>query len=148
MIKNVLDYENVIDFFVPLKKIPTVTAQMKRVSVRSGKPVFYADDKLRDAHDLFCAWLSQYKPPKPLEGPLCLFVAWRYLAKGKNKIDTWKTTKPDTDNLIKLFKDCMAEVGYFHNDAQVVYEIQQKYYDDVEGIAVFLAPLKGFSTCN
>ena len=25
----------------------------------------------------------------------------------------WKTSKPDTDNLIKMLKDCMTRTGYW-----------------------------------
>lgn len=30
-----------IEFFLPMEKIPTTTHQQKKVNVRNGKPVFY-----------------------------------------------------------------------------------------------------------
>ena len=31
----------VIEFFLPMKKIPTTTHQQKKVTARFGKPIFY-----------------------------------------------------------------------------------------------------------
>ena len=48
----------------------------------------------------------------------------------------WKITPPDTDNLIKLFKDCMTRTGWWLDDAQVCSEITEKFYADRPGIYV------------
>lgn len=46
----------------------------------------------------------------------------------------WKVTKPDTDNLQKMLKDCMTEAGFWADDAQVCDEIIQKFWSDTPGI--------------
>ena len=48
----------------------------------------------------------------------------------------WKVTKPDTDNLIKLFKDCMTRTHYWQDDAQVCSEITEKFFGERPGIYV------------
>ena len=72
-----------IEFFVPMKKIPTTTHQQKKVAVVNGKPKFY-----------------------------------------------------DTDNLQKLLKDCMTDLEYWKDDAQVASEIVEKFWSDTVGIYV------------
>ena len=53
----------------------------------------------------------------------------------------WKTTRPDTDNLIKLFKDCMTRTHYWQDDAQVCSEITEKFFGDKPGIYVRVEPI-------
>lgn len=53
----------------------------------------------------------------------------------------WKTTKPDTDNMIKLLKDCMTRTGFWVDDAQVCSEITEKFWGDVSGIYVMVEQL-------
>ena len=44
-----------------------------------------------------------------------------------------KSTRPDTDNLVKLLKDVMTKCGYWWDDSQVAYETISKVYSDVVG---------------
>jgi len=37
-----------IEFFLPMAKVPTVTHQMKKVSVKGGKPQFYEPESVRE----------------------------------------------------------------------------------------------------
>lgn len=104
---------------------PTVTAQEHKVAVVHGKPVFYDSPKLKDARKLFEALLQNHAPERPLEGALVLTVEWRFLSKS-HKEDEWRTTRPDTDNLQKLLKDCMTRTGFWKDDAQVCKEIVSK----------------------
>ena len=39
--------------------------------------------------------------------------------KGKHSDGEYKATKPDTDNLQKMLKDVMTEVGFWKDDALV-----------------------------
>lgn len=124
-------------FFLPMKQIPTVTAQMKRITVHAGKPVVYEDAKLKNAREAFCTALAQHAPEKPQDGPIYLQTVWLFPTKVKKKQGQWKTTKPDTDNLLKLFKDCMTKTGYWHDDAQVVDErTMKKWANKTPGIFV------------
>ena len=123
-------------FFIPLKKIPTVTHQEQKVAVVNGKPRFYDSDEIKAARGLFTAYLAQHKPDAPLTGPIRLLTKWIYPANNTHGPATWKTTKPDTDNMIKLFKDCMTRCVFWNDDAQVCSETTQKFYGCTSGIYV------------
>lgn len=130
-----------IEFFIPMKKIPTVTHQEKQVTIRNGKPVFYEPPTLKAARAQFMALLAQHAPAEPMQGPIRLQTKWLYSKKGIHAPE-WKITKPDTDNIIKLFKDCMTRLGYWHDDAQVCSEITEKIWNPRVGIYVIISELK------
>lgn len=125
------------EFFLPMIP-PTVTAQEHKVSTRSVKPVFYQDAELKDAKAKFIAHLSKHRPePEQMyTGAVRLTVKWLFPITGKHFDGEYKTTKPDTDNLQKLFKDCMTKVGFWKDDAQVASEIIEKFYAAVTGVYV------------
>ncbi len=125
----------IIEFFIPLKKIPTVTAQQKRASIKSNKIIFYDDEKIKKARALFIAHLGQHAPKEKLNAPIRLITKWCY-PKGSHLDGAYKTTKPDTDNLIKIFKDCMTVVGFWKDDAHVASEITEKFWSNISGIYV------------
>ena len=126
-----------LEFFIPLRKIPDVTAQEQRTGVRKdGSTYRYDPQELKEVKQLFRDHLAQHAPSEPLTGPVYLSVTWLYPATGDHKPGEWKTTKPDTDNLIKLFKDQMTKVGFWKDDAQVCQELNNKLFNDVCGIAV------------
>lgn len=51
-------------------------------------------------------------------------------------------TRPDTDNLEKMLKDCMTEVGFWKDDALVVSETVYKIWsDEPTGISIELNAL-------
>lgn len=103
--------------------------------------MFYWSQELKDARAKFTAALAQYAPDEPMDGPLRLCVKWLYPADRQHRRGEWKVTKPDTDNLIKLFKDCMTATRYWHDDAQVASEIVEKFYDGVQGVFVVVEQL-------
>lgn len=120
---------------------PTATAQMKKVSVIHGKPVFYEPKAVKEAKRLLMNALEIYRPQEPLEGPLSLTVTW-YYPKGKSHKDgEWRSTKPDTDNIEKLLKDCMTKCSYWIDDAQVVHETVEKIWSDNPGIMITVEEL-------
>ena len=121
-----------------MKKIPSVTHQEHRVISQGPgkKAIFYDPPELAEARAKYVSLLAPYKPLRPAEGPIVLKVYWCYAATRSHPAGTWKTSKPDTDNLIKLFKDCMTRVGFWKDDAQVVMEATGKRYDQIEGVYV------------
>ncbi|MBQ7726281.1 MAG: RusA family crossover junction endodeoxyribonuclease [Clostridia bacterium] len=122
---------------------PTTTHQEKNVRVVKGKPVFYEPAELKDARDKITAALWQHKPEHPMTGAVRLITKWCF-PKGKDHQDgEYKTTKPDTDNMIKLFKDCMTKVGFWGDDAQVASEITEKFYAELTGIWVMVEEIGG-----
>ena len=122
-------------FFLPVR-IPTVTHQEKRIVIRKGKPQVYEDASLAEARAKYEAWLAKYAPEKPLKGPVSLHVVWMFPIKGNHTDGEPKITKPDTDNLIKLFKDCMTRTGWWDDDSLVASEITEKFWAARPGIYV------------
>ena len=99
----------------------TVTAQEHKVVVRNGRPKFYDTPRLKAARSLYESALRPHCPEQPLEGPLALTVRWHFPSK-THREGEWRVTRPDTDNLQKLLKDCMTRVGFWKDDAQVCQE--------------------------
>ena len=121
---------------------PTVTAQEKGVYVRNGKPIFYEKLEVKRAKQTFLWHLWKHRPERPLQGPVFLKTVWIFKAGKNHKHGEYKTTKPDTDNLLKLFKDCMTKAGYWKDDAQVCYEVTTKLWGDEPGIEVTVCEIQ------
>ena len=118
-----------MEFFLNINP-PTSTAQMKQVRVINNKPVFYDPASVKEAKRTLTEQLLPNRPDTPLEGPLSLTVMWLF-PRGKNhKNGEWRVTKPDTDNLQKMLKDCMTRSGFWKDDAQVVHETVEKRWSD------------------
>jgi crossover junction endodeoxyribonuclease RusA len=124
---------------------PTVTAQMNKVTCVNGKPIFYRTDKLKQARKTIITHLKPFKPKTPLVGPIELKVIWQFPKGKRHKHYEWRVTKPDTDNLQKMLKDCMTEVGFWNDDAQVVVEhVEKLWSDEPTGIAIEIEVLDKF----
>lgn len=123
-----------IKFFIPMQ-IPNVTQQTHKITTVNGRPRIYEPAELRTVRQLFRDHLARYRPEVPLEGPVELYVVWCYPATKTHPAGTWKTTKPDTDNLIKLVKDEMTHLGFWLDDAQVCMELNAKCYDRISGVS-------------
>ena len=128
-------------FFLPMIP-PTVTHQEKDITVRGGKPVVYEPAELKAVRSKFMAHLAGHRPEAPLRGPIRFMVKWLF-PMGEHHYDgEWKITKPDTDNLIKLLKDCMTKVGFWKDDAQVASEINEKFWAAHPGIYIRVEELE------
>ena len=124
---------------------PTVTAQQNKVTIVNNKPMFYKPEKLKQARKTLINHLRPFKPDKPIEGPIKLEVIWRFSKGKKYKHNEWRVTKPDTDNLQKMLKDCMTDVGFWLDDAQVVVEhVEKVWSDDPIGISIVIKKLEKF----
>ncbi len=122
-----------MDFFMPMK-IPTATAQEKKINKKMG--TIYPDTNVKITKEKYLAHLDRFKPDTPLKAPIYLMVIW-YFHSDEYPDRTHKTTKPDTDNMIKLLKDCMTIKGFWKDDAHVAYEILGKYWTTgTEGIFI------------
>lgn len=99
--------------------------------------IIYTPAKTRAAeNDVASQVREQYTGP-PLEGPVCLSIAFYMpVAKSWSKADRAAafagsiahTSKPDVDNMVKLFKDATNGI-LFLDDAQVVDLRAVKGYD-------------------
>lgn len=125
-----------MNFFIAITP-PTSTAQMKQVRVVKGKPVFYDPPAVKAARSMLSAHLAIHKPEKPMTGPVSLRVLWLFPRGKRHKNGEWRITKPDTDNLQKLLKDCMTRCGFWKDDAQVVSEaVEKRWADDPCGLYI------------
>lgn len=131
-----------IEFFVPMK-LPTTTAQEQKTGVsKNRKPYKYDPPELKAARALFRDHLAKFATPDPLDGPIKLQTIWCYPLSTAHPEPAWKTTKPDTDNLVKLLKDVMTKLGFWHDDAQVALEIIEKIWDKRSGLYVSVEALE------
>ena len=132
--------KSVTEFFMKMEKVPTVTAQERRVRIVKGKPIFYDSPRIKSAKALLVTHLKQHRPPKPYDSGVRLRVSWLF-PKGRHKDGEYRTTKPDTDNLQKMLKDCMTKCGYWKDDALVASEMCEKFWADVPGIYIRIEEL-------
>ena len=124
-----------MEFFMPMIP-PTVTHQEKAVRIVRGKPQFYEPPGLADARQKLRAHLGRHRPERPMEGAVGLITCWSFPC--GSHAPGWKTTRPDTDNLNKLLKDCMTAEGFWKDDAQVCDERIIKRWSETPGIHVWV----------
>lgn len=128
-------------FFVAMVP-PTTTHQQQRIRVvqRKGRhvPLVYDGEEVAAARSKLTAHLAAFRPETPMAGPVSLLVKWCFPLdeSGRHHNGEWRVTKPDTDNVQKLLKDCMTRLGFWQDDAQVCSEVVQKFWADVPGIYI------------
>ena len=123
-----------VEFFMPMIP-PTCTHQEKQVRVRNGKPVFYEPQELLTARQKLMGYLSHHRPESPYTVGVRLMVKWCF-PKGKHQDGEYRVTRPDTDNLQKLLKDCMTAAGFWKDDCLVASEIVEKFWAEMPGIYI------------
>lgn len=129
-----------IEFFMPMIP-PTITAQEHKVTVVNGKPRFYNPPELEDAKAKLLGNLMPHRPEQPIRCGVRLITKWIFPSGGHHKDGEYKLTRPDTDNLQKLLKDCMTQSGFWRDDALVASEICEKFWGDTSGIYIQVIPL-------
>ena len=120
-----MKYEFFMNMTPPTVTHPSCRKATRRssVTVRNGKPIFFEDTALKNARASFMANLARFRPAEPscvatrMRGAVRLLTKWCFA--GKTAEPRYKITKPDTDNMIKLLKDCMTRSGFWADDAQV-----------------------------
>lgn len=127
------------EFFIAMNP-PTVTHQEHKVAVVHGKPVFYDPPELKAARQKLMAHLGKEVPEEPYRKGIRLVTKWCF-PNGRYKDGEYRITKPDTDNLQKLLKDCMTMCGFWKDDALVASEIVEKFWAEVPGIYVRIEEL-------
>ena len=129
-----------IRFFIPGEP-PRTTAQQKGRNSQTGH--YYKPQKLLDAEKRYLTYARMTRPSAPLVGPVELRVEFRF-ARGRHRDGEPKTTRPDTDNMIKLLKDCLTRAGYWGDDAQVALETTAKLWSSDPGVLVEVHPWRGW----
>lgn len=120
-----------IEFFMPLKSPPTATHQMKKINWAAR--TFYEPDEVKAARAMLTAHMARHRPHQPLEGPIRLTVKWLYPGR---RDGAYKMTRPDLDNSQKLLMDCMTDLGFWKDDAQVASLIAEKFFNTRPGIYI------------
>ena len=120
---------------------PTATAQMKKVRVVRGRPMFYEPSGVKAAKALLTSALRLHRPEEPMSGALELTAVWKF-PNGRHKDGAYRVTRPDTDNLQKMLKDCMTQTGFWNDDAQVVRETAEKRWAKTPCIEIEIRELE------
>lgn len=135
------EWVQVMHFFLPMEKPPTITHQEKKVRCVRNKPIIYEPQELKDARAKFESALAPHRPTKPLEGGVRLTTKWGWSCGTKHYDGEYKITKPDVTNMIKLFEDVMEDLGFFKDDAQVCSGHNEKFWAKIPGIYVDIQQL-------
>lgn len=118
---------------------PTKTHQEKQVTFKGGKPVFFEPAELKAVRSKLESSLAKYVPDQKYTTAIQLVTKWCYPwpdDKVRDYVARYKTTKPDTDNMVKMIKDVMTKLGFWTDDALVASEIIEKFWADIPGIYV------------
>ena len=128
-----------------LKMIPpTATAQQKGECIRSGYIHHYKKKNVAAAEAILRDALLPYVPAEPIaDRPIYFGAIWEFpypksAKKHQPGWDRWKITRPDTDNLNKLLKDVMTDMGFWKDDALICIEYIRKVYSDEPGIEIWV----------
>lgn len=131
-----------MEFFLEIDP-PTATAQEKQVKIVHGRPLFYDPAQVKHARKLLISHLLAFRPEKPITGAVSLSTVWLFPKGRSHRHGEWRITRPDTDNLQKLLKDCMTRCGFWKDDAQVVREtVEKRWSDDPTGIYIEIEELE------
>lgn len=121
---------------------PTATAQHKG-AVRVGNGIrFFEKKEVRSAREQLMGMLRPHVPADPFEGELsvCVQFVWPHLkssTKGvKERCLVPLTTRPDVDNLVKMFLDVMTQMSFWKDDGQVWNLTVRKWRGHQPGIYV------------
>ena len=120
---------------------PTCTHQEKQVAVIKGKPVFYDPPEVKAAKQKLIGHLAKHRPKERYESGVRLLTTWCF-PKGRHRDGEYRITKPDTDNLQKMLKDCMTMCGFWKDDALVASEFVEKFWADIPGIHIRIEELE------
>ena len=143
-----------LHFFLEMDTIPTITAQQKGERAIGGKIIHYDKKPVKEAKALFCSLLTPHKPGWKYEAgtALRLFLIFRYPRRDlvREPAIRPKITKPDADNVAKIFIDCMTKLGFWDADCQIAHyhvvkiEVNVKsleYDGEQTGIEVFVGEI-------
>ena len=124
---------------------PKTTSQMKRTNRATG--AFFKSKDQKEAENTFLALLLPFQPSAPICGPIRLWVSveWPWLLKHKKKDRLhgrqWMTSKPDSDNWIKLLQDTLVTMRFIESDQSVCDLRVQKFWGGKPGISIALESL-------
>lgn len=121
---------------------PTVTAQQKQFTKRGGKIIAFDSSRIKNARKWFERHFATHKPKEPFTGAVLLAVKWTYATKDKRKWGKYKITRPDNDNMQKLFQDSLTRCGFWFDDSQVAVLHSEKIWGKEKKILIEVKELK------
>lgn len=126
-----------------LEEIPRGTAQQRKLSIVNGRAMSYPSKTLAHARAVYAYQFAKLgRPKEPFKGPCKLTLAFVFGTKEKKKIrEHWKTTKPDCDNLAKVFIDALNHNGFLSDDNQISSLSVSKWWDSESKILFELEEL-------
>ena len=123
---------------------PTATAQQKGERIVGKYIQHYKKKNVKAAEAILRDALLPYIPAEPIENrAVFLDVEWLfpYPKSAKKHKPGWtrfKITRPDGDNLNKMLKDIMTDMGFWKDDALISRESVRKRYSDEPGIIIMI----------
>ena len=112
---------NLTENVLPLGRIPTGTAQQKRMNRKTG--AFFNSNNIASAKMFYTFYINmeklKAKIDEPFTGPVAVSIDFHYKAQRKKDIGTPRTKRPDLDNAVKLIIDCMMKCGLIKDDSQI-----------------------------
>jgi Holliday junction resolvase RusA-like endonuclease len=117
--------------------------------VAKHKLIMFEKGAVKSAREQLTEHFRRNAPPAPVEGPLKFTAVWSFYwnkgdlpARKKGRLPQWVPiiVPPDGDNLAKMLKDVLTELGYWGNDAHVSCETYIRGKGDRPGIHIRLEP--------
>ena len=125
------------EFFMAMVP-PEITHQEKKVNWQ--RHIFYEPEELKAARSKLTDHLGQHSPDIIYDSGVRLITRWCF-PRGKHADGEYRVTRPDTDNLQKLLKDCMTDAGFWQDDALVASELCEKFWAEIPGIYIRIEEL-------
>tara|TARA_R110000772_G_scaffold142441_5_gene252108 strand:+ start:2139 stop:2651 length:513 start_codon:yes stop_codon:yes gene_type:complete len=129
------------DFFIIIDPPRTTHQSGQTIMRRKDGSVFVGQNsKARRLAQKLSVLLKPHAPKIPYSGAICLTIHWQYpWRKSEPKYNRTLgvlpcITRPDADNLAKLFIDAMGKAGFFLDDSQVFDLRFLKLFADKPGI--------------
>lgn len=114
------------EMFLRFDKIPTATAQTKRIAVVRGRVMTYKTDKVKEAEADFHRLFTERRIHPTIEAPIKLTIRWLFPTETKKRWNLFKVSRPDLDNMSKIIMDAMVKTGYFKDDSYVARLVLEK----------------------
>ena len=131
-------------FLVDMPPIRTThQADLRILKTRDGRQFIgkMANSQIKRWIEQFKLMAKKHAPDKPYEGPLELTLYYGFpLIKSDKGKSAPMTTKPDFDNLAKSMCDALTDLGFWHDDSQVVFGKVMKFRTSSPFVGVFIKP--------
>lgn len=82
--------------------------------------------------------LLRYRPEKPIEGPVAIYITWFFPTNKKKDWMQPKKSKPDVDNMAKGILDILTDLRFLNDDNQVVELVLKKYWSSKKDAGTFI----------